>query len=124
MPTIRKRGAKWQAQVRDEVVPVPADAAAIIDSLPRFDGEGRILPYKPESVSTAFQRAVREVGLEGIRLHTLRHEGISRLFERGLQIQEVALISGHVSWAALRRYTHIKPLDVVEKLNRARQPKT
>lgn len=147
MPTIRKRGSKWQAQVRlkqsgvivfsesatfdterlrdtkhptltrDEIVPVPQQAKAIIDRQPKFPGEGRILPYKPESVSAAFQRAVRAVGLADIRLHGLRHEGISRLFEAGLEIQEVALISGHVSWNALRRYTHLTPQNVLEKLN-------
>lgn len=115
--TIRLRDTKNPTILRDEVVPVPAPAQKIINSLPRIPGEDRILPYKPESVSAAFQRAVRELGIEDIRLHDLRHEGISRLFERGLSIPEVALVSGHVSWAALRRYTHIKPLDVLEKLN-------
>jgi len=42
-------------------------------------------------VSAAFQRAVRAVGLADIRLHDLRHEGISRLFDAGLGIQDVAL---------------------------------
>lgn len=121
--TIKLRDTKNPTRPRDEVIPIPPAAKKIIDALPRFEGESRILPYKPESVSAAFQRAVREIGLSDIRLHDLRHEGISRLFEAGLQIQEVALISGHTSWAALRRYTHIKPLDVVEKLN-ARQQKT
>ncbi len=113
--TLTLRDTKHPTSTRTEVVPVPEAARRIIDGLPRIDE--RILPYKPESVSAAFQRAVRELGIEDLRLHDLRHEGISRLFEAGLQIQEVALISGHVSWAALKRYTHIKPLDVLEKLN-------
>ena len=28
-------------------------------------------------------------------MHDLRHEGVSRLFEQGYQIQKVALVSGH-----------------------------
>lgn len=115
--TILLRDTKNPNRPRNELVPVPRAAQQIINSLPRFDGEDRILPYKPESVSAAFQRVVRDLGIPDIRLHDLRHEGISRLFDAGLQIQEVALISGHVSWTALRRYTHIKPLDVLEKLN-------
>lgn len=106
---------------RNEVIPVPPKAKVIIDALPRIDA--RILPYKPESVSAAFQRCVRRLGLQHIRLHDLRHEGISRLFEEGLAIQEVALISGHLNWAMLRRYTHLKPNDVLEKLN-ARSERT
>lgn len=115
--TLRLRDTKNPNRRRDEVIPVPPAAKAVMDTLPKYPGEDRMLPFKPESVSAAFQRVVREIGLADIRLHDLRHEGISRLFEQGLQIQEVALISGHVSWSALRRYTHIKPLDVVEKLN-------
>lgn len=119
--TIRLRDTKHPTLPRDEVIPVPDAARAIIDRQPRFDGEDRILPYKPESVSAAFQRAVRAVGLADIRLHDLRHEGISRLFEAGLGIPEVALISGHVSWAALRRYTNLTPQFVLEKLNAGRK---
>lgn len=113
--TVTLRDTKNPNKPRTEVIPVPPGAKAIIDRLPRIDA--RILPYRPESVSAAFQRAVKELGLIDLRLHDLRHEGISRLFEQGLAIQEVALISGHLSWAALRRYTHIKPSDVLGKLN-------
>lgn len=111
------RNTKNPNRVRDEIVPIPPEARALIDELPRFEGEDRILPYKFESISAAFQRTVKAVGIAGLRLHDLRHEGISRLFEAGLQIQEVSLISGHTNWAMLRRYTHIKPEDIVEKLS-------
>lgn len=114
--TVILRDTKNPTKPRTEVIPVPPVAQAIINKLERTDE--RMMPYKPESVSAAFQRAVRAVGLADIRLHDLRHEGISRLFEQGLAIQEVALISGHVSWAALRRYTHIKPESVLEKLRK------
>ena len=113
--TVLLRDTKSPGEVRDELVPVPPAAQKIIDGLPRIDE--RILPYKPESVSAAFQRCVRRLGLEDIRLHDLRHEGISRLFEAGLQIQEVAMISGHTNWSTLRRYTHLKPAQVLEKLS-------
>lgn len=100
---------------RDEKIPVPPQAAAILDTIPRFDA--RILPYKPESVSASFERAVKRLGLDDLRFHDLRHEGICRLFEMGLDIPEVSLISGHLSWTTLRRYTHLKPERVLEKLN-------
>jgi site-specific recombinase XerD len=32
----------------------------------------------------------------------------SRLFEAGLSIQQVALVTGHKDWKMLRRYTHLK----------------
>jgi len=110
---------KHPTEERNEVVPVPPSAADIFSSLPVIDA--RLLPYDPESVSAAFERACARLGIVDVRFHDLRHEGISRLFEQGLAIQEVALISGHTSWATLRRYTHLKPVDVVEKLRAYRK---
>lgn len=118
--TVTLRDTKNPRKQRDEVIPLPPAAKAILDGLPRLDA--RVLPYKAESISAAFQRAVRALGLEDIRLHDLRHEGVSRLFEQGLSIEEVSLVSGHLSWEQLRRYTHLQPSQVTEKLS-ARIPK-
>lgn len=49
-------------------------------------------------------------------LDDIRHEGISRLFEAGLDIPRVSMISGHKSWTTLKRYTHLRPKDVVSQL--------
>jgi integrase len=106
---------------RTEVVPVPPPAVAILNSLPKIDE--LILPYKADSVSAAFDRGCVRTGIEDLHFHDLRHEGISRLFETGLTIPEVALISGHLSWNTLKRYTHLKPEDVVEKMNARSQAK-
>jgi integrase len=38
---------------------------------------------------------VKRAGLVNLRFHDLRHEAISRFFEKGLSVPEVALISGH-----------------------------
>ncbi|MEH6741630.1 MAG: tyrosine-type recombinase/integrase [Sulfitobacter sp.] len=43
-----------------------------------------------------------------MRFHDLRHEGVTRLFEIGATISQVATVSGHRSWSSLQRYTHIK----------------
>ena len=40
--------------------------------------------------------------------------GITRLFEAGLTIPQVAMISGHKDWKNLKRYTHMKPQDLHE----------
>ena len=44
------------------------------------------------------------------------HEAISRLFEKGLSVPEVALISGHKDVRMLFRYTHLKAEDILRKL--------
>jgi integrase len=70
---------------------------------------GRVFPYAETTVSAAFARAVDATGVEDLTFHDLRHDGISRLFEAGYSIPEVAVVSGHRSWKNLQRYTHIKP---------------
>jgi integrase len=85
---------------------LPPEALAIINSMPR-DGE-RIFPYSTDAISAAFTRACRILGIEDLRFHDLRHGGISRLFEMGRTIPQVAAVSGHRSWTSLKRYTHIR----------------
>jgi integrase len=85
---------------------LPPEALAIINSMPR--DEDRIFPYSTDAISAAFTRACRFLGIEDLRFHDLRHEGISRLFEMGRTIPQVAAVSGHRSWTSLKRYTHIR----------------
>jgi integrase len=55
-------------------------------------------------------------GVRELRFHDLRHEAVSRFFEKGLNTAEVASISGHRDMRMLFRYTHLKPEDIVTKL--------
>jgi len=85
---------------------LPPEALAIINSMPP-DGE-RIFPYSTDAISAAFTRACKILGIEDLRFHDLRHEGVSRLFEMGRTIPQAAAVSGHRSWTSLKRYTHIR----------------
>lgn len=113
--TIKLFDTKDPTGTRNEVVPVPPKARKIIDDLPRSKS-GFICPWNGKSVSKAVYQACQMLEIEDLHLHDIRHEGISRLFEAGLDIPRVAMISGHRSWATLRRYTHLKPADVVSRL--------
>ena len=53
-----------------------------------------------------------------IALDDLRHEAISRFFELGLSVPEVALISGHRDPRMLFRYTHLRADDLAQRLRR------
>ena len=63
----------------------------------------RIFPFSSSTVGTYFTRAVAKLGREDLHLHDLRHEAISRLFDAGYRIEQVALVSGHRDWAMLKR---------------------
>jgi integrase len=72
------------------------------------DSDSPIWPHNASSVSSAFTRACDFLGIEDLHFHDLRHDGISRLFEMGWSIPRVACVSGHRSWASLKRYTHMR----------------
>ena len=90
----------------DVRVILPPPALSVILRQPRADG--RIFPFNAESISAAFTRACKALGIENLHFHDLRHDGISRLFEMGQTIPQVASVSGHRSWASLKRYTHLR----------------
>jgi integrase len=113
--SIKLWDTKDPTKIRNEVVPIPPKARLIIEQLPPTKS-GYIMPHNPASVGTAIYRACQMVGIEDLHLHDLRHEGISRLFEEGLDIPRVAMISGHQSWSTLKRYTHLTAKDVVTRL--------
>lgn len=86
------------------------EALAIIERQPKTADE--IFPYNPKTIGALFTRAVRMLGLQDLHFHDLRHEGTSRLFERGYAIHEVAQFTLHESWATLKRYANLRPEDV------------
>ena len=58
-----------------------------------------------------------KLDMEDWRFHDLRHEATSRLFERGLNVMEVALVTGHQDLRMLMRYTHLRAEDLVGRLS-------
>jgi len=84
---------------------LPDEAVAIAEAMPT---PGRMFPYGTDAVSTAFTRACQFLGIEDLHFHDLRHDGVSRLFEMGWNIPNVATVSGHRSWSSLQRYSHIR----------------
>jgi len=95
-------------------VPLLPEAWAIVE--PLIDGRdvGDVFAARAASVSTAFTRTCQAVQppIVDLHFHDLRHAATAALFRRGLGIPQVALMTGHKTWAMLRRYTDIKPADV------------
>lgn len=87
---------------------VPDEGWALIHSMPRVDE--RIFPFTTDAVSAQFTRACDWLGIEDLRFHDLRRAGVTRLFEMGLGIPEVASVSLHKDWNMLRRYTNLKKM--------------
>ncbi|MFC0288583.1 tyrosine-type recombinase/integrase [Kaistia hirudinis] len=95
-------------------VPLSSRAKCILRQLDR--SASYVFPIKAGTVGRAWERMTRRAALSDLRFHNLRHEAISRFFEQGLSVPEVALISGHKDLRMLFRYTHIRPEEVSKKL--------
>jgi len=97
-------------------VPLSTTAIATLRSLPRSLNGQVFTGLTTQAVKIAFARAIRRAGLADLHFHDLRHEATSRLFERGLNLMEVASITGHKDLRMLRRYTHLRAEDLAKKL--------
>lgn len=82
---------------------------------------GEINAELPVIIELAVETAMRRSELVMLRKDQVRGrvaflEDTSRMFERGLAMMEVASITGHRPLSVLRRYTHLCPNDLAEKL--------
>jgi integrase len=95
-------------------IPLTPNAKRTLEALPR--GDQKVFPITPNAIRLSWERLRARAGLSDLRLHDLRHEAISRFFEFGLSVPEVAMISGHREPRMLSRYTHLQPELVALKL--------
>jgi integrase len=105
-------------------VPLSTRALSAIQTQPRSI-DGRLFLAKPGSIRSAFLIALTKAQdtqphsknfLRELRFHDLRHEAVTRLFEKGLNPIEVGMVSGHKTLSMLQRYTHLKAESLSEKL--------
>jgi integrase len=99
-------------------IPLSRRAVAILMTLTAEksrDAE-RVFPVTGNSIRLAFEHLRVRAGMDDFHFHDLRHEAVSRLFEKGLNIAEVSAISGHKELKMLQRYTHLRAEDLVSRL--------
>ena len=100
-------------------VPLSRKAKELLNKLPRHIESQKIF-WRWRTASgfeASWQRIVKKSNLVDFRFHDLRHEATSRLFEKGLSMMEVSLITGHKTLQMLKRYTHLDAQDIAQKLN-------
>ena len=112
-PGAAKTGTKRTAPLSQRAIIVLSGAKPS-----RAKPDQPVLGFKPESLSQAFDRACHRAGIVGLRLHDLRHEATSRLFELGLDMMEVSAITGHKTLDMLKRYTQLRAEQIALKMER------
>ena len=97
-------------------VPLSTKAALVLARQRQRNDTPSPFPVTPNGFRLAWDRLRNRAGLSDLRFHDLRHEAISRFFELGLNIPEVAVISGHKDPKMLFRYTHLRAEELVGRL--------
>ena len=97
-------------------VPLSTRALGTLKSLSSSDGV-KVFAQHRGTIRAAFGAALKRSGVSSnLRFHDLRHEAVTRLFEKGLNPLEVGMISGHRSMSMLQRYTHLRPEGLLSRL--------
>ncbi|MHB8252365.1 MAG: tyrosine-type recombinase/integrase [Acidiferrobacter sp.] len=97
-------------------IPLSPAALAVLGALPA-KVRGPVWSLRPDSITQAFRRVCKAAGITGTRLHDMRHEATSRLFEKqGFNAMEVSSITGHKSMQMLKRYTHLRAEDLAKRM--------
>ena len=97
-------------------IPLSTKAIKIIQSVPRRI-DGKVFPLSCDSLKFWFGEAKREAKISGFRWHDLRRYACSLLFEKGLSVPELQLVSGHKDpRVLLNTYTKLDPEKLVSKL--------
>jgi integrase len=100
-------------------IPLTGEAIRILREIQNMKETGSMYVFSGVTGNAAnhvWDRIVERAKIENLHFHDLRHEAISRFFEKGLSVPEVALISGHRDFRMLFRYTHLKAEDIARKL--------
>jgi integrase len=98
------------------MVPLSTRAIAVLEGLPRSEGEPRAFPVSANAVKLAWRRAIARAGIADLRIHDQRHEATSRIARKIPNLVELASVTGHKDLRMLQRYYHPRAEDLAKKL--------
>ena len=84
----------------------------------QFQTSQVLFPIHRDKFRHYFEQACKRANIKNFRFHDLRACSITNLFKDGWDISSVAVVSGHKSWSELQKYTRIKAIDLVDKINK------
>ena len=94
------------------VVPLPPAAVEVLKDLPRTAGNPWVFPGRKKgahqvNINDAWERVRERAGLEGVRLHDLRHTFASRALAIGEGLPMIGELLGHRQVNTTARYAHL-----------------
>lgn len=88
------------------------------DAFVSLSGIGR--RWTEAGLGNAFRRAAKRAGLEGWRLHDLRHFFVTALFRGGTPAPTVQALAGHADLSTTQKYAHVAEVDLRDAIRRLR----
>jgi integrase len=107
-------------------VPLSSRALSTLNEIYKVDSHLVVFPFNHWELRRQFNKVLnickekytqRPNPFEDIRFHDLRHEAISRLSDKGLNVIELSYISGHKTLSMLKRYTHPDLMTLINKID-------
>ncbi len=100
------------AKTGGRVVPLGPEASAVLSAIPRDEDNPWVIAGRlPGSHLTDLQRPWRRIrkqaGLEGVRIHDLRHSFASRALALGESLTMIGKLLGHTQVQTTARYAHL-----------------
>ena len=96
-------------------IPLTPTAIALLHGLERVHDE--VFPITANALKMSWGRMLQKTDIVDLHFHDLRHEAVSRFFELGLTVPEVASISGHRDMRMLLRYAHSNYSSILRKIH-------
>jgi integrase len=112
---LEQKTAKVTGKTGSRTIPLSPACIALLRALPRSI-DGLVFPVSIEALRQAYERAVTRADVEDFTFHDLRHDALTRLARKGLNVLELRAISGHATATMLQRYVSINPGDLAGKL--------
>jgi integrase len=108
-------------------IPASRRVLQVLDTAPKTHGSS-VFPIDAESMRKHYERSVCRARSQwpdqscnpftNLTFHDLRHQALSQLSDQGLNVIELAEISGHKTLSMLRRYVHPTLEDILKKMDR------
>ena len=105
------------------VVPLPSAAAKVLEGLSRVPGNPWVFPGRKKgdrqhNINDSWCRLRERAGLDGVRLHDLRHSYASRALALGESLSMIGELLGHRKVQTTARYAHLARDSVRESTAR------
>ena len=97
LPMTKNGSSRW--------VPVSDEAVSNLSVVSKY--EEHPFPVTDVAFRQAWDRLRTRATITNLTFHDLRHEAISRMFDRGMKIHEVMAVSGHRTASQLFRYVQV-----------------